>query len=137
MSISLLALELVQLSMARAPAPSNEHAASAAADMLRVSLLQRTQHTQVCQLRAVVWRLQHERSAVALLEVQLDNVAEHILDLEDEREELALENQRLRRDLNDRAPRPLAASTKSRTTMLADLYPGTAARIWTPVTEQN
>ena len=136
MTISLLALELVQLSMARAPAPSNEHAASAAADMLRVSLLQRTQHTQVCQLRAVVWRLQHERSVVALLEVQLDNAAEHILDLEDEREELALVNQMLWRDLNDRAPRPLA-STRNRATMLADLYPDTAAHIWTPVTEQN
>ena len=84
----LLALELVQLSMARAPAPSNEHAASAAVDLLRMSLVQRTQYTQRCQLRAVTWRLQHERSVIMALESQLDNAADHILDLEDEREEL-------------------------------------------------
>ena len=134
----LQALELVQLSMARAPAPSDEHAAAAAADLMRVSLVQRTQHTQRCQLRAVTWRLQHERAVVANLESQLDNAAEHILDLEDEREELLGINQRLRRDLNNRVlPRRLTSPTAARGSMLADMDPSTATRIWASVTDQN
>ena len=128
---TLLALELVQLSMARSPAPSDEHAAAAAADLMRLSLVQRTQHTQRCQLRAVTWRLQHERAVVADLESQLDNAADNILDLEDEREELIDINSRLRRDLNERVlPRRLTTPTAARGSMLADMDPGTAARIW-------
>ena len=134
----LLALELVQLSMARAPAPSNEQAASAALDLLRISLVQRTQYAQRCQLRAVTWRLQHERSVITALESQLDNAAEHILDLEDEREELLDINQRLRRDLNSRVlPRRLTSPTASRGSVLADMDLGTATRVWVSVTDQS
>ena len=122
---TLLALELVQLSMARSPAPSDEHAAAAAADLMRLSLVQRTQHTQRCQLRAVTWRLQHERAVVADLESQLDNAADNILDLEDEREELIDINSRLRRDLNERVlPRRLTTPTAARGSVLADMDPG-------------
>ena len=101
MTTPLLALELVQLSMAKSPAPSDEHAAAAAADLMRLSLVQRTQHTQRCQLRAVTWRLQHERATVASLENSMDNAADVILELGDEREELLGDNQRLRRDLHN------------------------------------
>jgi len=118
-----MVLELVQLQMARSPAPSDEHAASAAVDLMRFSLVQRTQHTHHCQLRAVTWRLQHERTAVARLERSLDNAADAIIDLEDEREELLDENHRLRRDLHN--------------IRLAGGGPGIATRVRASVLEAN
>ena len=84
-------LELVQLSMSRLPAPPSDIASHAAADLMRCSLLCRTDHTQLCQLRAVTWRLRAEQSRVADLEQTLDQAADSIIDLEDHREELYME----------------------------------------------
>ena len=58
---------------------------------MRCSLLCRTDHTQLCQLRAVTWRLRAEQSLVASLEQAFDQAADAIIDLEDHREELYLE----------------------------------------------
>ena len=84
-------LELVQLFMARVAAPNGVFAGSAGLDMLRFSLVCRTDHTQLCQLRAVTWRLRAEQTLVASLGRTLDQAAESIIDLEDHREELYLE----------------------------------------------
>ena len=138
MAIPLLALEPVQLNLMRASAPAKEYAASAAADLLRVSLVKRTQHTQACQLRAVVWRLQHVRSTIVDLESQLDEMADRVIDLEDEVEELVVVNQRLRYDLNDRTlPRRLSAPAVSRASVIADMDADAAARSWAYVSENQ
>ena len=81
-------LELVQLFMARVVAPNGIFAGSAGLDLMRFSLVCRTDHTQLCQLRAVTWRLRAEQTLVAGLERTLDQAAESIIDLEDHREEL-------------------------------------------------
>jgi len=97
----LAALELVQLHMARATAPSDGLAAAASLDLMRVSLVCRTQHAQLCQFRAVSWRLRHEQATVASLEGSLDHAADAIIDLEDDKEELLHKIGRLRRDLGN------------------------------------
>ena len=84
-------LEFVQLFLARTTAPRGIPAGSAGLDMMRLSLVCRTDHTQLCQLRAVTWRLRAEQTLVASLERSLDQAADSILDLEDHREELYLE----------------------------------------------
>ena len=81
-------LEFVQLSMARIAAPHGDSAGTAAVELMRFSLVCRTDHTQLCQLRAVTWRLRAEQSLVASLERTLDQAADSIIDLEDHREEL-------------------------------------------------
>ena len=81
-------LELVQLSMARVTAPNGVFAGSAGRGLMRFSLVCRTDHTQLCQLRAVTWRLRAEQTLVASLQRTLDQAADSILDLEDHREEL-------------------------------------------------
>ena len=84
-------LELAQLSMARAAAPSGAFAGIAGLEMMRFSMVCRTDHTQLCQLRAVSWRLRAEQSTVASLQQTLDEAADSILDLEDHRDELYYE----------------------------------------------
>ena len=81
-------LELVQLFMARVAAPNGVFAGSAGLDLMRFSLVCRTDYTQMCQLRAVTWRLRAEQTLVAGLGRTLDQAAESIIDLEDHREEL-------------------------------------------------
>ena len=84
-------LEFVQLFMARVPAPSSDTAGLAAVDLMRCSLVCRTDHTQLCQLRAVTWRLRAEQVMVRELDRTLDQAADSILDLQDLRDELYLE----------------------------------------------
>ena len=84
-------LELVQLSMARLPAPPDDVAGQAAVDLMRCSLLCRTDHTQLCQLRAVTWRLRAEQAKVRELDKTLDSAADSILDMEEHRDELYME----------------------------------------------
>ena len=81
-------LEFVQLFMARVTAPDGVFAGSSGRDMMRLSLVCRSDHVQLCQLRAVSWRLRAERALVASLGRTLDQAAESIIDLEDHREEL-------------------------------------------------
>jgi hypothetical protein len=88
---TLKVLELVQLSMARVPAPSGAFAGIAGLELMRFSMACRTEHTQLCQLRAVTWRLRSEQSIVASLQQTLDEAADSILDLEDHRDELYYE----------------------------------------------
>ena len=92
---SIKVLELVQLSMARVAAPDSAFAGTAAAELMRVSLTCRTDHTQLCQLRAVTWKLRAEQASVRELEQTLDQAADAILDLEDQREELYVEVEQL------------------------------------------
>ena len=81
-------LEFVQLFMARVAAPNGVFAGAAGKDLMRLSLVCRTDHTQLCQLRAVTWRLRAEQTLVASLEWTLDQAADSIIDLEDHRDEL-------------------------------------------------
>ena len=92
---SLKVLELVQLSMSRIAAPDDASAGVAAADLLRVSLTCRTDHTQFCQLRAVSWKLRAERASRLELDRTLDDAADAILDLEEQRNELYTEVEQL------------------------------------------
>jgi len=97
----LVVLELVQLFMARTPAPSGVFAGAAAMDLMRFSLVCKTDHTQRCQLRAVTWRLRAEQTVVASLQQTLDEAADAILDLEDHRDELHREVDDLTRNLRN------------------------------------
>ena len=81
-------LEFVQLFMARVAAPHGVFAGASGRDLMRFSLVCRTDHTQLRQLRAVTWRLRAEQTLVASLERTLDQAADSIIDLEDHREEL-------------------------------------------------
>jgi hypothetical protein len=99
--MSLSVLELVQLFMARTPAPSGVLAGAAGLDLMRFSLVCRTDHTQLCQLRAVTWRLRAEQTLVASLQQTLDDAADTIIDLEDHREELYREVDDLTRNLHN------------------------------------
>jgi len=92
---SLKVLELVQFSMTRVPTPDGDFAGVAAAELLRASLTCRTDHTQLCQLRAVTWKLRAERTSRMELDQTLDDAAEAILDLEEQREELYAEVEQL------------------------------------------
>ena len=80
----LLASELVQVHLMGTPAVANEHAASAAADMMHAALLKRTQHTQAVQLHAVAMRLKHEQATVAALRTQLDDMEDRADEAEEE-----------------------------------------------------
>ena len=76
-------LEFVQLFMASTTAPCGIPAGSTGLEMMRFSLVCRTDHTQLCQFRAVTWRLRAEQTLVACLERSLDEAADTIIDLED------------------------------------------------------
>ena len=82
------------------PAVANEHAASAAADMMHAALLKRTQHTQAVQLRAVAMRLKHEQATVAALRTQLDDMEDRADEAEEEVGDLLEANEVLQRDLD-------------------------------------
>ena len=94
-------LELVQIFMARTTAPSGVFAGVAGLDLMRFSLVCRTDHTQLCQLRAVTWRLRAEQTLVASLRHTLDHAADAIIDLEEHRDELYREVDDLARNLRN------------------------------------
>ena len=81
-------LEFVQLFMAGTTAPCGVPAGTVGLEMMRFSLVCRTDHTQLCQLRAVTWRLRAEQSLVDSLGRTLDRAAGTIIDMEDHCDEL-------------------------------------------------
>ena len=79
-------LELVQLFMSNVSTPPNGvFAEGASRDLMRFSLVCRTDHTQLCQLRAVSWRLRAEQALVAGFQRTLEMASDTITSLEEDK----------------------------------------------------
>ena len=85
-------LELVQLFMSNVSTPPNGvFAEGASRDLMRFSLVCKTDHTQLCQFRAVTWRLRAEQAMVASFQRTLEMATDTIMSLEEDKAVLYLE----------------------------------------------